>query len=184
MAHPSTLYRFRIDLTDIDRGLYERLDFRVALHPSESEIFLVTRILAYALNAAPDLQFSKEGLHNPDDPPISIVDPGGGYKLWIEIGSPSTKKLHKATKSAERVLVYTYKNPQLLIAELHQAKIYQPERMELFSFSDGLLEPLAAALVKDNAWNLIHNEGSLMIQIGDETIEGEVQSQSLAKLFK
>ena len=59
MAHPSTLFRFRIDLTDIDRGVYRKLDFRIAMHPSESETFFVTRVLAYALNAQDDLQFSK-----------------------------------------------------------------------------------------------------------------------------
>ena len=59
MAQPSTLYRFRIDLTDIDRGVYETLDLRLAMHPSESETYLVTRVLAYALNYASDLEFSK-----------------------------------------------------------------------------------------------------------------------------
>ena len=184
MAHPSTLFRFRIDLTDIDRGVYQKLDFRIAQHPSESESFFVTRVLAYALNAQDDLQFSKEGLGNPDDPCISVADPSGGYKLWIEIGNPSTKKLHKATKTSEAVKVYTYKNPELLIQDLHAAKIYQPERIELYSFSSSLLEPLEGSLQRDNAWNVIHNEGTLMIQIGDETIEGEVHSQSLARLFK
>jgi len=184
MAHPSTLYRFRIDLTDIDRGIYKRLDFRIAMHPSESESFLVTRVLAYALNTQDDLQFSKEGLGTPEEPVISVIDPGGGFKLWIEIGNPSTKKLHKATKSAPRVVVYTYKNPEFLLQDLFANKIYQPERLELYSFSCALLAPLEASLVKDNSWNLIHNEGTLMIQVGDETIEGNVESHSLARLTK
>ncbi len=184
MAHPSTLYRFRIELTDIDRGVYQRVDFRTAMHPSESETFLMTRVLAYALNFQDDLQFSKEGLATPEDPCISVKGADGAYELWIEIGNPSTKKLHKATKSSTKVKIYTYKNPEFIIAELHAAKIYQPERIELFSFAESLLNPLAARLMRDNAWNLIHNEGSLMIQVNDETIEGDVQSQSLARLFK
>lgn len=183
MAHPSTLYRFRIDLTDIDRGVYGRLDFRVPMHPSESETYLMTRVLAYALNSADDLQFSKEGLGAPEDPTISILNPDGAYDLWIEIGNPSSKKLHKATKSSLKLKIYTYKNPEMLIQELHAAKIYQPERLELYSFSDELLNSLAATLTRDNAWNLIHNEGGLMIQIKDTAIEGEVQSHSLAKLL-
>lgn len=182
MAHPSTLYRFRIDLTDIDRNVYGRVDFRTAMHPSESEFFLMTRVLAYALNSNEDLKFSKEGLGAPDDPTISLQDADGSYKLWIEIGNPSTKKLHKATKSSEKVKIYTYKNPMLLIQELFAAKIYEPKRLELYSFADRMLERLAANLEKDNSWNLIHNEETLMIQIGDETIEGTVDSHSLAKL--
>lgn len=184
MAHPSTLHRFRIDLTDIDRGVYQKIDFRTALHPSESEIFLMTRVLAFALNYSDDLQFSKEGLGAPEEPCISVADPGGGYDLWIEIGRPSPKKLHKATKGSVKVKVYTYKNPELLIQDLYADKIYQPERMELFSFADDLLEGLAATLERDNNWNLIHNEGSLTIQVGDDTFDGEVKSHSLAKLLK
>ena len=184
MAHPSTLYRFRIDLTDIDRGVYQRLDFRIAMHPSESEPFLMSRVLAYALNFQDDLQFSKEGLGAPEEPTISVVDPGSGYHLWIEIGNPSPKKLHKATKSSVKVKIYTYKNPELLITDLYAAKVYQPERMELFSFDEPLLTELAATLGRDNTWNLIHNERTLMIEINGETIEGEVKSHSLAKLLK
>ena len=184
MAHPSTLYRFRIELTDVDRNVYGRVDFRTGMHPSESEDFLITRVLAYALNSADDLKFSKEGLGEPEDPTISLALPDCGYTLWIEIGNPSTRKLHKATKSSARVKIYTYKNPEFLIQDLHAAKIYQPERLELYSFSENLLQSLASHLVKDNAWNLIHNEGTLMIQVGDETIEGVVLSHSLAKLLK
>ena len=184
MAQPSTLYRFRIDLTDIDRGVYKSLDFRVAMHPSESESYLVTRVLAYALNYQDDLQFSKEGLGNPEDPSISIADPGGGYKLWIEIGNPSIKRIHKSTKSAHKVKVYTYKNPELLIEELLTDKIYQPERIELYHFSDRFLDPLAETLERDNSWNLIHQEGSLTIQVREDAFEGEVKSISLDRLFK
>jgi len=184
MAQPSTLYRFRIDLTDIDRGIYQALDFRMAMHPSESELFLITRVLAYVLNFHDDLRFSKEGLGTPEEPCISIIDPGGGYQLWIEIGNPSVKKIHKATKTSQKVKIYTYKNPELLIQELLTDKIYQPERIELTSFSEKFLAPLTELLVRDNSWNLIHNEGSLLIQIGDEAIEGEVLPQSLARLLK
>ena len=184
MAHPSTLHRFRIDLSDIDRGVYEKLDLRVARHPSESEEFLLTRVLAFALNFEDDLAFSKGGLSNPDEPCIAMVDPGGGYKLWIEAGNPSTRKLHRATKSSPRVRIYTYKNPELLIAELEAEAIYQPERLELFCFSPGLLESLETTLARDNTWNLIHQDGSLMIQVGEEAISGELISCSLARLGK
>ena len=133
MAHPSTLYRFRIDLTDIDRNVYEKLDFRIAMHPSESESFLVTRVLAYVLNFQDDIQFSKEGLGTPEEPCISDVDSGGGYQIWIEVGNPSVKKIHKATKNGRRVKIYTYKNSPfavytmiaLLLGSFIAEKIYR-----------------------------------------------------------
>ena len=41
-----------IELADIDRGVYTTLDLRVARHPSETEEFLLTRVLAYCLEYA------------------------------------------------------------------------------------------------------------------------------------
>ncbi len=169
MAHPSTLYRFRIDLTDIDRGVYQKLDFRIALHPSESPDFLITRVLAFALNAQEDLKFSKEGLGNPEDPCISVADPSGGYKLCIEIGNGSAKKIHKVSKTSQQVKIYTYKNPELLAQELRAAHIYNLEKIKIYSFSESFLEPIYDSLVKDNSWNLIHHDHLITLQVGEET---------------
>src|SRR5258707_1232333 len=96
MAQLATLYRFRIELSDVDRGVYQPLDFRVAMHPSESPLFLVTRILAFALNTQEGLEFTPTGLSDPDEPCLRIANPRGGLSLWIEIGNPSARKLHKA----------------------------------------------------------------------------------------
>ena len=49
MALTATMYRFEVDLSDVDRGVYEQFEVRAAQHPSESEEFFVTRVLAYVL---------------------------------------------------------------------------------------------------------------------------------------
>src|SRR5665213_1264831 len=108
------LYRFEIALSDIDRGIYEKLDFRVNQHQSETGIYLLTRALAFALSYEPALEFSAAGLADPDAPALQAKTATGICDLWIEIGNPSAKKLHKAAKIAKRVEVYTYKNPELL----------------------------------------------------------------------
>ena len=46
MALTATIHTFDISLSDVDRGCYETLALRVARHPSESEEYLVTRVLA------------------------------------------------------------------------------------------------------------------------------------------
>jgi len=58
----ATLYTFDIDLADADRAVYESLALRVARHPSESEEYLVTRVLAYALELTEGIAFSAGGL--------------------------------------------------------------------------------------------------------------------------
>ena len=50
MALTATIYNFDIDLSDSDRGVYETLALRVAQHPSESDEYLIARVLAYLLD--------------------------------------------------------------------------------------------------------------------------------------
>ncbi len=47
MSQSSTVYNFDVELADSDRGVYETLALRVARHPSESEEYLLARLLAY-----------------------------------------------------------------------------------------------------------------------------------------
>jgi uncharacterized protein YaeQ len=171
----ATLYRFRIDVSDVDRGVYESLDFRAALHPSEVPIYLVTRVLAFALNTQEGLEFSAGGLSDPDAPCLKVDDPQGGLKLWIEIGNPSARKLHKAAKASREVRVYTYKDPALILKDIAGEKVHEAERLMIFSFAPGFLERLVAGLEKDNAWSLLCSEGSLVVNFGSgEVLQGEL----------
>ena len=52
MALTSTIYNFDVELADSDRGVYETLPIRAALHPSETEEYLWTRVLAYCLSTS------------------------------------------------------------------------------------------------------------------------------------
>jgi uncharacterized protein YaeQ len=179
MGHPSTLYRFRLDISDVDRGVYEQLDFRVAMHPSESLLFLMTRILAFALNCETDMQFSPGGLSDADEPCISAPSPAGGFKTWIEIGNPSVKKLNKATKAARDVRIYTYKDPGSLVRELSGERIHRLQEVGLFSIKPEFLNRLATYLERDNRWNITHTDGSLVVQIGERTEQGELERHQL-----
>ena len=139
MAAPTALFRFRIELADIDRGVYESLDFRVAQHPSETLPYLLTRVLAFALNAGQNLAFSAGGLSDPDEPCMSAPGNRGGIALWIEVGNPSGRKLHKASKASEKVKVYTYKNADALVRELESEQVHNLDSIDLFALSSDFL---------------------------------------------
>src|SRR5438874_8949676 len=117
MALTATIYNIQIDLADTDRGVYESLDLRVARHPSESEEYLIARVVAYALEYAEGIEFSR-GISDPDEPTIAVRDLTGAFKAWIEIGTPDAARLHKASKASPRVAVYTHKDPGQLAARL------------------------------------------------------------------
>jgi uncharacterized protein YaeQ len=178
VANPSTLYRFRLALSDVDRSLYESVDIRVAMHPSESEDYLLTRVLAYALNYEPGLEFLP-GLCAGDEPAISLVGENGRISKWIDIGNPSVRRIHKASKAAETVLIYTYKDPQNLKREAQGESVHRASEIRIFSFESDFLKSLAGLLVRDNQWGVIHNEGELVITAGDETVMGSLREDSL-----
>lgn len=175
MALPSKLYRFKIELSELERGSYESLDFRVAQHPSESLSYLLTRVLAYALSYEEGLEFSLEGLHNPDDPTLMLKNPLGGIKIWIEIGNPSARRLHKASKAANHVKVYTYKDPQVLLNEIISEEVYRKNDLEIFSFPLIFLDQLEKNLNKENRWSVINNDGILMINGENFDLQCEVK---------
>ena len=87
MALTATIYNFDIDLADMDRQVYESLALRLARHPSESEEYLVARLIAYLLEFAKGIEFSR-GVSSPEDPAIAIRDLTGAIETWIDIGTP------------------------------------------------------------------------------------------------
>lgn len=163
MALSTTLYRFRIDLSHVDDGIYEALDLRLAMHPSESVPYLITRVLAYALNVQEGLEFSRTGLADPDGPAVLVNHVNGRVSLWIEIGNPSSRKLHKATKAAAQVKVYTYKDPLLILREAKAKDIYKGTEIQIFSFDPKFLEKLGDGLEKSVNWNILYNDKVLTV---------------------
>jgi len=115
MALQATVYNFDIELADNDRGVYESLALRVARHPSESEDYLVARLLAYLLEFKEGIAFSR-GISDPDEPAIAVRDLTGAIETWVDIGTPEAARLHKASKAARRVVVYTHKDPRQFLS--------------------------------------------------------------------
>jgi uncharacterized protein YaeQ len=164
---PVTLYRFHINLSDVDQGVYKTFDLRMAMHPSESNAYLLTRLIAYVLNDMEFLEFSPEGLSDPDAPAVRAANPNGEIRLWIEIGNPSARKLHKAAKAAKQVMVYTYKDPEPLLKDIRENKVFHAETIGIWSIDPKFLETLAKRLERTNTWGIILHEGTLNVSIGD-----------------
>lgn len=172
MAQTATLYRFKIDLSDVDRGVYETLDLRIAMHPSEVPQYLLTRILAFALNTRRGLEFSPGGLSDTEAPCIRGVSDDGTLECWIEVGNPSAKKLHRGSKAAREAKVYTYKDPRSLLEEMAAQKVHRAAEIPVYSLSSKFLDQLATWLERHNEWSIIHQEGSLTISSSHGSIEG------------
>ncbi len=179
MALSSTIYTFDVSLSNVDRNTYESLSLRVARHPSETEEYLLTRVLAYCLEYTEGIAFSK-GLAEPDEPAISVRDLTGALKVWIEIGAPDAARLHKASKAAPRVAVYTHKDAARLVAQLAGERIHRAEELEVYAVDRELLAQLVARLDRRMAFDLSVAEGHLYLTSGGETLSGTVEKLSIA----
>jgi len=167
-----------VQLSDVDRGVYQALSLKAARHPSETEEYLATRVLAYCLEFTEGISFSR-GLSDPDEPAISVRDLTGALRAWIDIGSPDAARLHKAGKAAPRVAVYTHKAPAQLLAQLAGERIHRSEALELYSFDRVLVADLVAHLKRRTAFDLSVTDRHLFISIDGATLSGEIQRHVL-----
>jgi uncharacterized protein YaeQ len=175
MGLGATLYTVDIDLADADRGVYESLALRVARHPSESDEYLIARVLAYCLEYTEGIEFSKGGLSAPDEPPIAVRDLTGVMSAWIDIGSPDAARLHRAAKLAPRVAVYMHKDPAQYLRSLAGARIHRGDSLELLAFDRTLIAGLVGRLDRRMAFTLSVADRELFVSIGDATLTGPVR---------
>ncbi|MFS4460537.1 YaeQ family protein [Bdellovibrio sp. HCB2-146] len=173
------LYRFQIELSDVDRGVYESLDFRVAQHPSETYPYMLSRVLAFCLTYQEGLEFTPGGLGDPDAPALRKLGHLNSIDVWIEIGNPSARKLHKAGKSAKEVLVFTYKNPEVLLSEIRGSDVHRANELQISAFDAKFLDVLGDKVEKNNRWSLLVQQGQLDLTIDDQTYSGEVSKVTL-----
>jgi uncharacterized protein YaeQ len=178
LALSATIYNFDISLSDVDRNVYEELSLRVACHPSESPEYLVARVLAYCLEYTEGIAFGR-GLSEPDDPPIAVRDLTGTLKVWIEIGSPDAARLHKASKASPRTVIYTHKDPRILLRQLEGERIHRADAVELYAIDRALIDGLVPLIDRRTTLALSISDKQAYATIGDTTVSGEIERHLL-----
>ena len=178
MALTATIYNFDIELADVDRGVYATLAFKVACQPSETEEYLMSRVLAYCFEYAEGIGFSK-GIAEPDVPALSVRDLTGALQVWIDVGAPDAARLHKASKAAPRVVVYTHREPRHVLKPLACERIHRADELELYAIDRGLIDGLVARLDRRNEWELSLTDGHVYVAVGGATVEGRLERFSL-----
>ena len=97
MALKATIYKAQLQIADMDRHLYADHAVTIARHPSETDERMMVRLLAFALNVAPDdqagqLEFAKD-LWDVDEAALWHRDYTDALQHWIDIGQPDDKRL-------------------------------------------------------------------------------------------
>jgi uncharacterized protein YaeQ len=173
MALTATLYNLTIDLSDIDRGVYETLELRVARHPSETAEYMTTRVLAYALEYREGIAMT-EGVSSGDEPAVLVRDLTGRITAWIEVGMPDASRLHRASKLADRVAVYTHRDVRQLLAQYEGAGIHRAAGIPIYAFERSFIDGLAASIDRRTSMALSVTDREIFAALDDTTLHGTI----------
>lgn len=176
MAISSTVIALTIELADIDRGVYETVELKLAKHPSETGPYFITRVIAYALELTEGLVFTA-GLANGDEPPLWVRDLTGALVTWVDVGTPEPGRLHKASKAADNVVVYCHTEPTAWLSRLASESVYKSDEIALYTLPRKAIQTLAKGLERRNTWSLTRTEGVLYIEV-----DGESRTLELARV--
>jgi len=168
VAQAATVYTATIDLADMDRHVYETLDLRVARHPSETAEYMLVRILAYCLEYQEGIALT-EGVSSGNEPALVVRDLTGRITGWIEVGMPDAERLHRGSKLAGRVAVYTHRDVRQLMSNLNGEHIHRSEDIPIRAFDRTLVEEIAAHLDRRISMSLSVTGGELFLALGDES---------------
>lgn len=175
----TTIVQVEVTLSDVDRGVYETLELRLAQHPSESTRYLLTRLFAYCLCYEEGIAWSRGGLSDADEPPISIRDNTGLFLAWVDVGQPSAERLHKASKAARRVVLFTTADRAQLMREISTRAIHKLEAIEVYRLEPAFISALESKLARRMKLEIVRNEAQLYVTVGGETLESAIERISL-----
>ena len=108
MAANATIYKSIVNIANMDKNYYEEHNLTLAQHPSENQLRLMIRLIAFILNASDNLIFCK-GISQDDEPDLWQKSLGGDIEIWIDLGQPDEKRIKKACGRSDKVIIYTFK---------------------------------------------------------------------------
>ena len=173
MALNATIHNLTIELADIDRGVYESLDLRIARQPSETPEFMLTRILAYCLEYGEGICFT-EGVAAGDEPAVCVRDLTGRLTAWIEVGMPDAERLHRGSKLAGRAAVYTHRDAGQLLRQFAGKKIHRSAEIPIHAFDPKFIDEVAGLIERRTELALSVTERTLYLQVGARTLSSAV----------
>lgn len=107
MAGNATIYKATLSIANMDTHYYEEHSLTLAQHPSENDLRLMVRLVAFVLNADESLRFTK-GIAQEDEPDLWKKNRVGETELSIILGQPDEKRIKKACGNSEQVIIYAY----------------------------------------------------------------------------
>ena len=173
MGLKATVYKATLELSDMDRHVYETFPVVLARHPSETDERMMIRLLAYALHVADPgdrtpLELTQD-LWDPDLPALIQNDLTGRIAHWIEVGQPDERKILRAAARADQVTIYSF-GPESWWPAL-AGKLARVRNVQAWRISDEQVESLATLAERTMVLQVTVQDGALYVGNGRLSIE-------------
>lgn len=169
MALTATVHVFKVQLADVDRGVYEDLELRLARQPSETAEFMLVRLLAYCLEYREGIVFT-EGVAAVDEPAVLVRDLTGRITHWIEVGAPDADRLHRGMKLAGTAALYVHRDPAPLLAQYAAQRIHRAGEIPVYDFGTAFIREAASKLQRRSTLVLSMTERQVYLDIDGHSL--------------
>lgn len=175
MALKPTIYKANVTLSDMDRDHYDQRLLTLAQHPSETLERMMVRLLAYCLNAAPELSFTR-GLSTIEEPDLWQRSLDDQVLHWIEVGQPDPERLKKASNQARQVSVYAFGKSADTWWQQNREAVERVARTAVYQFAWDDIQQLAGMVTRTMDLSVTITEQQLYISLGEQSLEIPVQT--------
>ena len=170
MAQKATIYKVELSVSDMDRQYYGNHNLTIAKHPSETDERLMVRILAFALNAHEQLEFSR-GLSTDDEPDIWQKSLSGELELWITLGLPGEKIVRQSCGKANEVILYCYGGRTAAVWwDKIKNSTARFNNLQVINFSEKDTKDLEKLASRSMKLNVNIQDGDVMVSVHDSIV--------------
>ncbi|MCB1954797.1 MAG: YaeQ family protein [Rhodocyclaceae bacterium] len=171
MALSATIFKATLNVSDMDRHYYAEHALTLARHPSETDLRMMVRLVAFALYADERLEFGR-GLSTEDEPALWLRDYDGTVRLWIEVGLPDERILRKACSRAERVILLAYGGRAVGVWwDKNRAALSRLPKLEIVEIPQETGEALAGLVTRSMQLQATLQDGVLWLAGEGATVE-------------
>ena len=170
MALKATVHKAELQVSDMDRHYYATHALTLAQHPSETDLRLMVRLLAFALFAHERLEFGR-GLSTDDEPDLWRRSLTGEIEQWIELGQPDESRIRKACGRARHVVVVGYGGRAFALWwEKNQSALARHDNLTVLAVPAEDAAELGALLERGMRLQCLVQDGELQVIAEDATV--------------
>ena len=175
MALKATIYKARVQFSDLDRNVYADHAVTIARHPSETDERLLVRLLAFALNAPAGrdelaLEFAQD-MWEPDEPSLWQKDPTGRVAHWIEVGQPDEKRLLRTSARVDRLTVFSFGSRTPIWWRDLAPRLTRLRNLTVWQIPSEQSQALAALAQRTMQLQVTVQDGSIWVDDGTSSVE-------------